>query len=268
MVVLILMYSSFAQQKGADSLSAIREFSKLGQLYKRLPVQLDIHIYNTAVPVTAAEDTMHADMAVYFGKQDFYMQSEGLEEVANDSLVVMVNNPAKQIVVYANTQPLAKNIEHSVAMFMPDSTVEALSKKYYSTVTETGKNSRLISLKTRELVYGTVFPKETISISYNPANYETAEYIKTKVRLLPADSAVYAGFIKNNQYSGRLVSSKTATGTLYFLVKEVTTTYHFKKIRYDVLASPAREQDRVTKKGDGSFVPSKGFEEFIVSKRF
>jgi hypothetical protein len=266
MLVLIFTYSSFAQQKSADSLSAIREFSKLSQLYQRLPVQLDIHIYNTAVPVTTAEDTLRADMTVYFGTQDFYMQTEGLEQIANDSLIVMVNIPAKQIVVNANTQPLAKNIATAVTMFMPDSTAEAVNKKYYSTVTQTGKSSRLISLKTKELVYGTVFPKETISVSYHSVSYETAEYTRTKVRLLPVDSVVYASFIKNNQHSGRLVSSTSDRGTLYFLAKEVTTTYQFKKIRHDVPAPPAGEQDRVVKKADGSFMPAKGFEQYELSK--
>lgn len=257
-----------AQQKSKDTLLALHEFAKLGELYKHPPVRLSIHLQNTAVPVTAASDTMQADMDLYYGKGDFYMQSEGLEEIVNDSMVIMINSQTKQIVLYPNNQQVMKKIEKTVSMFIPDSTIEALSNQYGSMITDEGENKKRIELKSRELVYGTTLLKESVTVFYHSSSHEPIEFNRTKVRLVPLDSTVYSSLQKDEQYKGQLVSASAVNGNLFFLAKALTTKCIFKKIDYAVKNAPVGEGDRIVKSGNGDYIPAKGFEEYVLSKQF
>lgn len=268
-LTLFLMATNInAQSKQKDSLYVFKEFAKLGQLYKHLPVQLTIAIRNKANPVTVSSDTMQANMKLYFGKNDFYMQAEGLEEIINDSLMVLVNHKTKQIALYPNTQDIMKNIEKSASMFIPDSSVKNLARKYFSTLVSVGQNKWKIELRSKDMVYGTRFSKESINVTYKKNTYETSQFSQTKVNLLPVDSTVYNKLRTDEQNTNRLISFKSSKGNLFFLVKELTTTYTFKKVDYNILKPFAQEQDRVVKTNDGSYMLAKGFEEYVLTKEF
>ena len=256
-----------AQQKAVDSLFAFREVARVRQLFTHLPVQIDIHIQNTADPVTSTRDTVQADMNLYYGKTDFYMQAEGLEEIVNDSFIVMINNPAKQILLYPNNQEVKRKMGSSVLMMLPDSSLQYLARTYRSSVQEEGGRKK-IELKSRGMIFGTDLPKETLTLSYGPGSYEGAEFDQLKYQLLPVDSAIYAGMVKNKEYEGRLLSTPTNKGNLFFLVKRSTTSYMFKKIEYDIPDPPVRQEDRILQAQDGSFIPAKGIKEYILSKEF
>jgi hypothetical protein len=257
-----------SQLKSRDSLSALHEFAKLGQLYKHPPVRLNIHLQNSASPVTTASDTMQADMDLYYGSGEFYMQAEGLEEIVNDSMVIAVNSQTKQIVMYTNSQQVVKSIDQSVSLFMPDSSLEILSKKYRSAIAEAGPGKKKIALKSRETLYGTLIPKESAEVIYRASSYEPDEFIQTKVRLVPVDSVVYHELEKDSAYLGKLVSTPSAGGNLFFLVKEVNTSCSFRKIDHQVQGPPVGERDRVVKTPNGAYTPAKGFEEYVLSKSF
>ena len=268
LLMVMLTITAEAQLKGSDSLFAFREFTKLGQIYKQLPVQLSIQIHNSANPITAVSDTMKSDLDLYYGKQNFYMYSEGLEEIVNDSLLIMVNNQTKEILIYPNDKQTKKNIEKSVSMFMPDSSIEIWARNYTSGIQDLGKNVKKIEIQSRENVSGTKFPKELITITYHQQPYEPLEFIRTKVNLLFADSTIYAGLQKNIAYAGKLVSSLSEKGNFFFLAKELTTTYSFKSINYNIQISPVNEQDRIVRGENGNYLPAKGFEEYVLTKEF
>jgi hypothetical protein len=268
--LLLLLSAMFAgaQLKQRDSLYAIREFARLGEIYTRLPLRMSIHIRSGANPVTTAADTIQADVELYYGKKDFYMETEGMEEIMNDSLVVMVNNQAKKIMLYPNNGQLMKNIEKTISLFRPDSSVEALGKLFTSRVEIAGHNSNRVSLKSRQIVYGTAFPKESVSVIYRPSSYEPVEFIQTRVRLLPVDSLVYHEMEKDPAYKGKFVSVTNSRGNFYFLVKELTLSYQFKKINYNTGTPPVTAYERISKDANGSYLPAKGFEEYMLSTEF
>ncbi|PWU02590.1 MAG: hypothetical protein C5B52_05045 [Bacteroidetes bacterium] len=258
----------YAQSKDTDSGFAFQEFSKLGQLYRRLPVQLDISIRNQGTPLNTAEDTMHTSMQLYYDKHGFFMSAEGMEEILNDSLMVLVNHPAKQIVIYPNRQQLSQQMEKTIALFSVDSSKITMEKRYISQWRDLENDVRRILLRSREKISGTDFSKETISIDYSASSYQYLSFSQTKEQLLPVDAAVYASKGTDPTYAGRLLARSTQEGNLYFLVKELTTTYKFEKIVYDIKKAPVLQQDRIVKNADGNYEATKGFEEYNVSQEF
>jgi hypothetical protein len=266
---MVLFTSSiYAQHKTNDSLSALREFIQLREIYTHLPVELNIRVQNSANPITTTGDSIQGDMDVYYDYHNFYMKTEGLEEIVNDSLIVMVNNPAKNVLLYPNNQQLIVNMEKSAIAIMPDSSIEALAKKYASSVSASGKDQKRIELKSREIVFGTTLHRESIMISYRVSTHQPLEFRRTKTLLLPMDSATYNNLMKDPAYDGKLVRTSASQGNLFFLVKELTTSYRFDKINYNVQLPPVKENDRVIKEPNGDYVVAKGFEEYVLSKEF
>lgn len=266
--MLLFTGSIYGQHKSNDSLTALRELIQFRKIYTRLPVELNIHVQNSANPVTTAADSLHADMDVYYDYHNFYMKTEGLEEIVNDSLIVMVNNPAKNILLYPNNQQLIFNMEKSVVAIMPDSSIEKLAKKYASLVSASGRDQKRIELKSREIVYGTALPTESIIITYRVSSHQPLEFWRTKAVLLPMDSVTYNKLKVDPGYDGKLVSTSASHKNLFFLVKELTTSYRFDKINYNVQLPPVKENDRIIKEPDGEYVLAKGFEEYVLSKEF
>lgn len=266
--MLLFTGSIYAQHTSNDSLLPLREFIQLREIYKHLPVELNIHIQNSANPVTTASDSLQADMDVYYDYHNFYMKMEGLEEIVNDSLIVMVNNAGKNVLLYPNNQQQIVNMKRALTAIMPDSSIEAIAKKYTSSVSKSAHDQKRIELKSREKAYGTTLPRESIIIIYRDSSHQPLEFRRTKTLLLPIDSTTYNKLIKEPGYDENLVSPSASKGKLFFLVKELTTSYRFNKINYNVQLPPVRETDRVIKKSNGDYEAAKGFEQYLLSKEF
>jgi hypothetical protein len=268
LVMLIANGAANAQKTKKDDNIIFREFAKLGGMYKKLPVQLSIQIYNSAIPVTAEKDTIHAEMEVFYGSHAFYMQAEGLEQIINDSLIVLVNSSSKQILLYPNNLDMLKNMEKAIAMFMPDSSIDRLSQQYNPTSNDIAAGIKKISLVSRQMVGDTKLPKEIISVTFKAKGYEMIEFCQSNNRLVPIDSAVYASLLNAKDYQGRLLNSPSSNGNIYFIIKEATTTYQFTKVDHTALRPPANELDRIVKNGDGDYTPAKGYEDYLLRKEF
>lgn len=268
MAMTLLTTFSSAQAQTRDSLSTIREFVRLRQLYNHLPVELKIRIQNSSNPFANAEDTLKADMDVYYDDRSFYMKAEGLEEIVNDSLMIMINNPAKTALLYHNNGNIISSMEKSVMAIMPDSSIEALAKKYASSISSAEKDKNRIELKSREKVYGTAFPKESVVVTYRLSTYQPIEFRRTKTLLVPVDSITYHGLMKDPAFDGKLVSASSSAGNIFFIAKQVTTSLRFDKIDYDLKLPPVTGNDRVIMQPNGEYVMAKGFEDYTLTKEF
>jgi len=270
-VFLLMTVFATAQKKkkqSEDDLNGYREFARLGQIYMQLPLQMNVHFIYKSTPVIRDQDSAETDIVLYYGKNDFYMQTEGLEQIANDTLLVMVNNESKMINLYPNNGQVMKNLERMVSVLMPDSSLEKLAQQYSAKILDEGKDLKRIILQSRDKIYGTDLFKETISVVYQGTTFQPLTYDQAKLNLLPVDSTVYSQLGGDPAYAGRLVSISRDGSNLFFVVKEKITQCRFTKITFDQQVPPAREQDRVVRTISGEYQPAKGFENYLVSKEF
>lgn len=268
LVSMVGITAAKAQRKDPDSLVALREFAQLGQMYHHPSVRLMIHMERTSNLPTATADSLQTDVDMYYGKPDFYMQAEGLEEISNDSVMVMVNKPAKRMIVSRHNHQVSSSIERTISMFMPDSSTQELAKRYSSAIENAGGGKKQLTLTSREFVYGTGIPRETVRVIYRHPSYELVEFKQIKTSLVPVDAAVFDSLQKEQAYHGKIVSSSINKGKLFFLAKELTITCRFDKIDYELKHPPVAERDRVEKTADGSYKPAKGFEEYVLTNQF
>lgn len=271
--VLLLITTIASAQKQSkqsiDSLTAYREFISLGKWYLNTPLNIKVHYINKTTPFVRETDNMENDILLYYGKDAFYMNTGGMEQIVNDSLTVLVNNEAKMIKLFSNPNALKNSMERIIPTFVPDSSLQKLASQYSIIIHEEGKDIKKMTLESRSIVSGTSLNKESISIVYNASSYQPVNYTRATRNLIPVDSAVFVQMEADPDYSGRTVRSKTSRGVdLFFVLKEKTTECRFLQVSYQVKLAPVLPQDRVVKGLDGEYSPAKGFEEYLVSKEF
>lgn len=259
--------SVLVAQKKDNTTAIMQEYVKLWRIYDQKPLQLKLSIVNTASPVTKPTDTLSTEMDYYFNNNLFYLQSEGLEEFVNDSMIMLVNHEMKKVLLYRNSLTVEKMMRKYSEAFMRDSSVEKLVKEYSAEKTELTKTLNRILLTSKNTVGGTSLPKEQMEVQYKAASYEPVELIQIRRTLIPLDADYYQRLKSDPVYDGKLVESSTETGRLYFMIKEYHVAYSFKKISHN-MEVPVKESERIVMNDKGEYVPAKGYEEFTIEKEF
>jgi hypothetical protein len=268
-VLLLVTVAANAQRKhkrSKENAAVFQELARLGKWNSQWPVQINLHITHHVTPTVSASDSADADMILYYDPHAFYMQAEGMEQIANDSVFVMVNNTAHMIRVFPNNGMLFNNKGNNFTSFIPDTSMEKLAARYLATMQEEGRANKRIILQSHDRITGTELEKETIDVSYNAGNYKPLQYKQIRRSVTPVDSATYSELSRDAAWKGRLITTNVKAGHFFFVVKEQVTECRFTKINYEQKASPVSEHDRVVKTAGGEYQPAKGYEPYNVSQ--
>jgi hypothetical protein len=265
-VVLLLTTTANAQRskERADTLTVYREFAALGQWYLQQPLQMNIHVGYRSTPDTG-QDSVETNMQVYYGKSDFYLQAEGMEQIANDSVIVLVNNETKMINLYPNNGESFKKFREAMALLAPDSSLQKLAQQYVAGINEERQGESKITLQSRNKVSGTDLVKEVVSITFDAATHQPLAYYHINRSLVPVDSIAYSRLAENSAYAGRLINTKVNEYNVFLVVKELITDCRFTNISHGQQAPPAREHNRVLRGENGEYLAAKGFEHYLVT---
>jgi hypothetical protein len=268
-VLLLVAVTATAQGKhkrSKDNTTALQEFARLGKWNQQWPVLINLHIRHHVTPTVSASDSADTDLTLYYDPHAFYMQAEGMEQIANDSVLVMVNNTARMIKVFPNKGLLFYSQANTITSFMPDTSLEKLSQRFIATIQDDGHAGRRIILQSRDRIAETGFEKEVIDVIYNTGNYQPIQYKQIRRSVVPVDSATYSEMTKDAAWKERLITTKVKAAQLFFVVKEQATECRFTNIDYEKKASPVHEHDRVIKTSAGEYLPAKGYEGYNVSE--
>lgn len=269
LIAILLLISTMAdaqhRKQRVDTLAVYREFAALGQWYMQQPLQMSVHFGYRCTPAYADNDSVETDMQLYYGKNDFYMQSEGMEQIVNDSVVVMVNNETKMINLFPNNGQAFKKLQEAMALFTIDSSLQKLAQLYTAGISDTGQGAKQITLQSRNKVSGTNYLKEIVSVTFDAATRRPLSYHHITRSLAPVDSLAYSRLAENSAYGGRLITTKVKEYNLFLVVKERITDCRFTNISHSQQQSPAREHDRVLRQANGEYQAAKGFENYLVT---
>jgi hypothetical protein len=251
------------QAQQPDSLAASREFMQVCHSYKRLPLQLDVSISSSANLVTAAKDTLSLRAAFYMDEHGSYTRMGEMEQVANDSLLLLVSHGAHQMLLYANHSSLAHQLQSYMGLNLDDSSLAGFAGRYTVAAGPAKEKHHSYSCTSRALLAGTALPRETIQVLFDPGTQEPVEFAQRKRSLVAIDSADYAGFSVLPEWKGRL--AKLANG--WWAVKEVSTVYRYAAITHKKnLPLPVRITDRVLATAPGVYAPVKQYQQFVLNQ--
>lgn len=270
MVVLLLVtVTATAQRKdkrSQDNTTAFHEFARLGKWNSQWPVQINLHITHQVTPAVYASDSADTDMTLYYDPHSFYMKAEGMEQIANDSVLIMVNNTAGMIRIFPNSGMPAGSQGNNITSFVQDTSIEKLSQRFTATIQEDGRTGKRILLQSHDKIATAGLEKELIDVSYNAGNYQPLNFKQIRRSVVPVDSTTYSELNKNSAWQARLITTNVKARQLYFVVKEEVTQCRFISIDHSQKTSPVHEHHRVIKTASGEYLPAKGFEPYNVSQ--
>ena len=250
----------------ADSVAIMRRFLQVCNDYKQLPIQLDLDVRNSSNIVLSGNDTGDQKIGFYLSREGSYIAMGGVEQLANDSLLLLVNKATKRMILMANHQSIAARLKETMGMQMQDSSVDLLAARYTATEPPPVKDTAAIELKSRALLYHTQLPREEITIRYHAATKQPAEVITTKRSLLSVSDSVYREVSGRAEWAGKTVSVHDSS---FYLLKEQVVVFRYRKITHEQTDGlPVRISDRLIAEGRGNYRPVGSYADFVLSRQF
>jgi hypothetical protein len=262
--MLILPLLSHAQTN--DTLAPVRQFVQLSNsVYKQLPMYAHMVIKNSSNYITGSQDTATSEAEFYISEDGAYMKYGTLEQVVNDSLMLMVNNAAQQMILLPNRQSVQQRLSAYTGMLLGDSSVQKISGIYTASTLPVENNNAVIELTSRIMAFGTSLPKEVLLMKFKEKNNEPLELTQIKRILVKLDSTQYNTLVQNPEYKGRLLSPGNGN---YILVKDRITTFIYKKIAYgDKIKVPVQMSDRITQNSNGAYMPVQAYQAYLLNQQ-
>lgn len=251
-----------------DTLLVYRKFASLSETYRSLPLLMQVAVTRKLVFPGNNSDSTSSQMTLYYGEHDFYMKGEGMEQLATDSLIVLVDNSAKMIRLFPGTGSLRSSLEKSLSMLLPDSSLLQLAAAYKGKTVAQGGGSGLIELNSRERLKSSGLPKSSIAVIFSESQNQMLHYTEIKRSLVPVDAEIYKMLKQDSNTVGKLFDIVSDSSHLYFVHKEEVTTCNFLKMDHSPRQSPVRQGDRIVKNAAGEYIPAKNYEDYMLSKEF
>jgi hypothetical protein len=246
-----------------DSLAALREFVNICNVYKKLPLYLDLEIVNSTNFITGEEDTTRSPVLFYMKPGTSYVKFGETEQLVNDSMALLVSNQLQRMILYSNAQPVLQRMKAITGVVQQDSSLRGMAGSFTAQMSTTDQQTGTITLTGRGLLYGTSLPKESVELSYNKETMEPLKVTTLKRALLPLKEDEYKMLSEKAEMAGKLVTNADKG---HFLVKEQSVSFIYKKIGHDAaMAVPATIADRLIKDDQGQFIPVKTYEGYAVT---
>src|ERR1700754_2958170 len=164
--LLLLSLAGFAQRE--DTLADVRLFVKVCNDYKRLPVRLEVDVLHQASYITRAEDTAHVQATFYIHKEGSYIRYGETEQLADDSVTVLVSSNLRRMIVYTHRQSVTAQLKMYLGWQLNDSSYLRLAKSYKAAKRMVGDTAYL-TLTNRTQLPGSMLSKDSLVLRYDPA---------------------------------------------------------------------------------------------------
>ena len=249
-----------------DTLTEMRRFIRVCNVYKQLPVALDVVVERRVNLSGGRSDSSQTEAVFCLHSDGSYVEMEGTEQLVNDSLLLLVNKPSKRMILYANHQSVAERFKQYMGLQVADSSLRHMAGRYTATLLEPAGDTAVLEIRSRAPLSVTNLPKDEVRIRFDPAKDEPYEVAQLKRTLVNVARETYEKALAAPEWAGKTV----VTGdSLYFLVKEQTILFRYRKISHDPEGRlPYRVSDRIAAEMPGKYRPVKGFSEYVLTQQF
>jgi hypothetical protein len=261
--LLLLMLCVHASGQTKDTLEDMRTFLKVCNAYKQLPLQLDLTIRNSTNFVLDEEDTLNVRAQFRLQQEGGYIGFGELEEVVDDSLILIVSNKLKRMVLYANQHTIADQLKRYLGFQQLDSSVLALAQKFTVSVVSGKNDTAGIELKSRNRLAYTTLPKASIRIQYNRLTAQPIAVVQTIYNLMPLTADLYDRLRAAPEYKDKLLSLPDSS---YCLIRDKVATFTYEQLAHTPgKRLPVMISDRIVAEAPGRYAPVKAFGDYLLT---
>jgi hypothetical protein len=262
---LLLLLSTSRLRAQPDTLAPMRQFLHVCNGYKQLPVQLEVDIRSSSNLVLSASDTARITGRFALCQNGSYIVMDSLEQLANDSLMLIVNPKTKRMQLYPNRQTVTARLQQYLGRQLQDSSVTQLAAKYHATTGQLRKDTAVVQMNSRLCLPHTTLPLQELDVSYDPATQRPYAVSQLDRSLLPVSDSVYRSAEDKPQWAGRTLAVHDST---FFLIREKTRVFYFRTIDHRPETDPpVRVADRITADLTGVYRPVKDFAAFRLTQQ-
>jgi len=270
LVLLVTPAYMFAQKKAKkDQIALIREFIQICNSYKKVPLHLSVTIHRNADVITSAIDTASTSAEFFISEKGTYIKMDELEQVVNDSLMLLISNNAKRMVLYPNNTPVGAQLNNNMGIQLQDSSLEKIAKKYNASLIssrEGEQGSHIIEVQSKNKILNTSLPKEAIRVKYDTSTKQPREVEQVFRKLIPLDSLEYKNLLLKPEYAEKLVATDKNG---FFLVNKHAITFIYKSIESNNnIILPVQLDSCITKNTSGQYAVAKRYEGFMLTGNF
>lgn len=266
LLMTLLALSTPAVKAQKDTLAGIRLFIRVCNAYKQLPVQLDLDIRHSANLVGRPDDTSHASARFYLQQRGSYIEMDNMEQVVNDSLMLLVSKPARRMILYAHRQSVANQLSQYLGLGLQDSSLARIAGKFMLVSTASAGDTASLELVSRASLYANLPAAEEITVKYDPVTSNPYQVTNTRRKLVMVEQSLYKDYNDRPEWAGKTLSIGDSS---FFLVKEAASVYSYRKITHDEQADlPVRIGDRIVADDQGRYRPVKSYADYLLTQQF
>jgi hypothetical protein len=261
---ILILATIHAGAQNRDSLDQFRLFLRICNAYKKIPLKLDLTMRNTANLVLAPEDTLQMHAVFYLQEKGSYIQFGELEQLADDSLLLIVSNKMKRMLVYAHSQSVAAQLKKMLGPGFGDSSLSRMVAKYSVSTSAVATDSATIELTSRITIFHTGLPTESVMVKYDRAALQPFEVRQTRRSLIPISKDEYRTLSERDEYKNRLLSG---TDSSFYVIREQVTTFSYEGMSHRQEEKlPAKISDRIAWANTGKYIAVGAYADFLVTQ--
>lgn len=234
-----LYSAAFSQSKKQQQL--FEDFVTIVNGYKQLPLQLEVEYRQSDNMTNGVGKVLNGKF--YMDKNNAYISFGDMEQIITDSVVLVVMNDVKRMMLTNNTMGISTLLNQSTANISSGKSIKQLSERYHISSYDTSGSMKVISMKSKQLFQGTDISIEEILLMHLPNKSEPYAIVTKKRSLLKKD------LVQDINKEVEVISVK---GSGEYLLREETATCYFKSIEHDTDAKkPALLSDRIVRTANG-----------------
>lgn len=256
LLTLCILFSSALFGQADDAAQLFKKYTGICNAYKQLPLQLEIEYKKSSNIPLYKDDSATVQGVFYIQKEGAYIQFGEAEQIINDSLVLVVMDNIKQMLLSQSNIDIAAQINKMISTPVKDSSISNLVEKYSIEQKKLDKETAVIEIRNKQNMYNTSLPYEVNTLTYNTKNGNPIK-IQTLKR-----SLVKKTDDNKIQLSATMVTIPEKGD---FFIKEDTAVYLYKSLTHNEnIKLPVQLADRVEKDASANYTPVKAYKSYAL----
>ncbi|MHA4810996.1 hypothetical protein ACX0G9_23005 [Flavitalea flava] len=241
----------------------MKKFMLVCNLYKQLPLQMELSLENRTNLIRSSEDTIHLQATFFLQKDGSYIRFGETEQIAEDSLLLIVSDKVKQMILRPNHRSLENQLKQYSGIQINDSSLLKMAAGFTAVFLPVRKDTSVVRLRSRPLLTFTDRAKEEVTVKYNSAKNYPFEVTQVKRTLVPVTDSVYTILLDKPEFKKDLVK---VSDSAYFIIREQISVFVYKEIRHDQGKKiPVSICDRLVADISNGYIPVKAYGEYRLT---
>lgn len=268
LLIVLFCFSDLSAQKRSRQYKSLRnDLIRSREIWKNRPVSFGLIISTQSIIGNKPNPATNMEMDLFIGESDYYVRTDRMEQLLEDSVWILVNSITKMILLSrVNDQFLsAFNNQINEQFHLQDSVLIRSNSDYELLEDSASQGQRCIVIRHKKRISETDIPKEEVKLFIDRKTAAPLRVEQFKASLVPIAESDAVDLMNNPDYKESLIKGNKDSFAPYYFISKVKTTFTYKNISANATSAPVKLKDRVVKDEEGNWKAAKDYEEYAVT---